>query len=164
MLPSDIGGVHIKYLYHCPRQLWLYTHGVRPEHASDRVSLGEAVHETRYARYHEVDLGTDRIDHMDADGYVHEIKSSRQPSTADEAQAVHYCLRLTDAGIPSRGAVLHYPAVRRTISIPFDEEHRARAAADIDAALAVINQLDAPGRLERDACAGCSYTDYCWSQ
>jgi hypothetical protein len=39
------GGVHIKYLHHSPRQLWLYTRGIRPEHLSERVQLGEAVSE-----------------------------------------------------------------------------------------------------------------------
>lgn len=40
------GGVHVKYLHHCQRQLWLFSRGVRPEHLSPLVQLGEAVHDT----------------------------------------------------------------------------------------------------------------------
>jgi CRISPR-associated exonuclease Cas4 len=53
---ADIGGVHIKYLHHCPRQLWLYGRGFRPEHHDDLVQLGEAVHDTSYTRRSPVDL------------------------------------------------------------------------------------------------------------
>jgi hypothetical protein len=40
--PGDIGGIHIKYLHYCARQLWLYARGVRAEQLSDRVQFGEA--------------------------------------------------------------------------------------------------------------------------
>lgn len=39
---ADVGGVHIKYLFHCPRQLWLFARGFRPEALSATVQLGEA--------------------------------------------------------------------------------------------------------------------------
>lgn len=47
---DDVGGVHVKYLYHCPRQLWLYVRGLRPEGRSPLVAFGEAVHETSFTR------------------------------------------------------------------------------------------------------------------
>lgn len=43
-----LGGVHIKYFLHCPRQLWLYAHGYRPESTSDLVAFGEAVDDTTF--------------------------------------------------------------------------------------------------------------------
>jgi CRISPR-associated exonuclease Cas4 len=55
---DDVGGVHIKYLYHCHRQLWLYSRGIRPEHLSTTVQRGEAVHDTTYTRTIPVDLGS----------------------------------------------------------------------------------------------------------
>ena len=57
----DVGGVHVKYLYHCPRQLWLFARGLRPERISSLVELGEAVHDTTYTRQSPVDLGAARI-------------------------------------------------------------------------------------------------------
>lgn len=163
MEAADVGGVHIKYLHHCHRQLWLFVRGVRPESLSARVQLGEALHDTAYDRFRGVDLGAAKLDHLDGDLWVHEVKSSRQPTKADEAQAMHYCLRLEGVGIESRGAVLHYRPTRRTIRLPFDDERRDSARQDIQAVLDVVGAAEAPARLERPRCAGCSYTDYCWT-
>jgi hypothetical protein len=44
MRPEDVGGVHIRYLHHCHRQLWLYLRGIRPEHLSATVARGAVLH------------------------------------------------------------------------------------------------------------------------
>jgi CRISPR/Cas system-associated exonuclease Cas4 (RecB family) len=76
---SDIGGVHIKYLLHCPRQLWLYMRGYRPEQRSDAVAYGEAVDDTTYTRRRDIDLGEAKIDWVTTGAVIHETKSSRAP-------------------------------------------------------------------------------------
>lgn len=159
---GGVGGVHIKYLLHCPRQLWLYTRGLRPESGSDRVAYGEAVDETSYTRRHGVDLGAARIDWMTTGATVHEVKSSRAPSPQHEAQARHYCLLLERWGVNVRGAVLHYPLTRRTVEIPWNASARGQAEEAERQAAAVIACPAAPPRLARPRCRGCSYTDYCW--
>lgn len=161
---EDVGGVHVKYVYHCERQLWLYARGIRPEQLSSRVQLGEAVHETSYRRGTPVDLGAARLDFVDGEQWVHEVKSSSRPTAADQAQAIHYCHRLNEVGVPARGAVLHYPATRRTNRITYGVEEEGRAGADIDRVLSVAHRPEAPPRLARSACRGCSYVDYCWGE
>lgn len=161
--PDDVGGVHVKYLYHCPRQLWLYARGVRPEHLSSLVQLGEAVHETSYHRASPVDLGAAKLDDLDGQAWVHEIKSSAAPSKADEAQVIHYCYRLRRVGIEAQGGVLHYPKTRRTVRIPYQEGHTARAEADITEVVRTASAGQSPPLLERSRCKGCSFTDYCWT-
>ncbi|CAO5168445.1 RecB family exonuclease [Frankia sp. AiPs1] len=160
---GGVGGVHVKYLHHCRRQLWLYARGIRPEHLSAKVRLGEAVHDTAYSRFQSVDLGSAKLDHLDGDLWVHEVKSSRNATRSDEAQAIHYCHRLIEIGVPAKGAVLHYRPTRRTVRLPFDEQRRDAAVADIADVLQVITAPSAPGRLDRPRCKGCSYTDYCWT-
>ncbi|GAA0743645.1 CRISPR-associated protein Cas4 [Dactylosporangium roseum] len=160
---EDVGGVHIKYLYHCHRQLWLYARGIRPEHLNAAVQLGEAVHDTSYTRTSPVDLGAARLDHIDGRHWVHEVKSSTRTSDADRAQVIHYCYRLHDIGIPAEGGILHYPKTRRTTRIRYDEQAATQAVADIGATLAVVAAPDSPPRLTRTACRGCSFLDYCWS-
>jgi len=160
----DIGGVHIKYLYHCHRQLWLYARGIRPEHLSARVQLGEAVHETTYRRSTPVDLGAARLDHIDGEHWVHEVKSSARPTQADRAQAIHYCFQLHRVGVDAKGAVLHYPKTRRTQQITYGALEADQAAQDIATALAVTRQPESPPRLDRPRCPGCSYLDYCWME
>ena len=160
---GDIGGIHIKYLHHCPRQLWLYGRGFRPEQTSDRVQLGEAVHDTSYDRARPVDLGAARLDFIDGKNWVHEVKSSAGPTEADEAQVIHYCLRLKEVGVDACGGILHYPKTRRTHRVNFTRQEEDRARADIAAALAVLTASQSPPRLGRTNCRGCSYLDYCWA-
>lgn len=159
---AGLGGVHIKYLMHCPRQLWLYARGMRPEGSSATVAFGEAVDDTSYARHREVDLGAARIDWMTAGATVHEVKSSRAPSPQHEAQARHYCLLLERRGVRVRGAVMHYPLTRRTVDVPWTGPARAQAEATERQAADVIARQDAPPRLPRQQCRGCAYRDYCW--
>jgi CRISPR-associated exonuclease Cas4 len=159
---DELGGVHIKYLLHCPRQLWLYACGYRPEQGSDLVAFGEAVDESAYARRREVDLGAARIDWVTTGAVVHETKSSRAPSSQHEAQVRHYCLLLERRGVNVRGGVLHYPIIRRTVEVPWDSTARAAAEQTEGEARAIIGLADAPSRLQRARCLGCSFADYCW--
>ncbi|WP_054812161.1 CRISPR-associated protein Cas4 [Nocardia arizonensis] len=160
---DDIGGVHIKYLNHCPRQLWLYARGLRPESLSERVQLGEAVHDTSYRREHAVDLGAAKLDHFDGQRWVHEVKSSAHPTAADRAQAMHYCFRLHHLGVDVEGAILKYPRTRRTIRIPYTPTEDTTTATMITTALETITADTSPPRLTQRACHGCSYLEYCWT-
>ena len=94
---------------------------------------------------------------------MHEIKSSSGPSEADEAQVIHYCYRLRMMGIDARGGILHYPKTRRTRRITYVPDHDDQARADIAAALLVITAGEAPGKVARSRCKGCSFLDYCWA-
>jgi CRISPR-associated exonuclease Cas4 len=159
---AELGGVHIKYLRHCPRQLWLYARGYRPEGGSDTVAFGEAVDDTAFSRRREVDLGAAKLDWVTAGAVVHETKSSRVPDEQHSAQVRHYCLLLERRGVNVSGGRVHYPVTRRTVTVEWDDEARA-AAREADAeARAVIGLPVAPPRLPRARCRGCSFTDYCW--
>lgn len=159
---SGLGGVHIKYLLHCPRQLWLYMRGYRPEQRSASVQYGEAVDETTYTRRRDLDLGEAKIDWVTTGAIVHETKSSRAPSEQHEAQVRHYCLLLERRGVNVRGGVVHYPLIRRKVEVPWDSSAKALAERVESRAREVIASPTAPPRRERRRCRGCSYTDYCW--
>jgi CRISPR-associated exonuclease Cas4 len=163
MRSEDIGGVHIKYLYHCQRQLWLYARGIRTEHLSAAVQLGEAIHDTSYTRHTPIDLGAAKLDYVDGKHWVREVKSSSRPTPADKAQAVHYCHRLDQLGVPVQGAILHYPKTRRTKKILYGPERADQAQVDIFNVLSVIQSTESPARLTLSACRGCSFLDYCWT-
>ncbi|MFD7117928.1 CRISPR-associated protein Cas4 [Streptomyces sp. NPDC059922] len=157
-----LGGVHIKYLHHCPRQLWLYSRGYRPEQRSDLVAFGEVVDDTTFTRRRDIDLGEAKIDWVTTGAVVHETKSSRVPSPAHAAQVRHYCLLLERRGIAVRGGTVHYPLIRRTTDVPWDTAARAEAENSEVRARSVIAAPEAPARLTRANCRGCSYLDYCW--
>ena len=101
---------------------------------------------------------------MDGKRWVHEVKSSPRPSPADEAQGRHYCHRLHRLGVEAEGAILHYPATRRTLRHPYTEEAARQAGNDIADVLAVAAATTSPDRLPRTKCRGCSFTDYCWTE
>lgn len=163
IISDDIGGVHVKYFYHCRRQLWLYGRGYRPERHDELVQLGEAINDTSYQRRSPVDLGAARLDFIDGHHLVHEVKSSSRMTEADKAQVLRYCLRLRQVGVDAQGGVLHYPKTRRTCRIAFGEAEAAQARADINDALEVLAAPESPPRLSRSRCRGCSFTDYCWA-
>ncbi|MER5490610.1 CRISPR-associated protein Cas4 [Streptomyces sp. NPDC002454] len=160
--PAAVGGVHIKYLHHCPRQLWLYGQGYRPEHRSELVAFGEVVDATTFTRRRDVDLGEAKIDWVTTGAVVHETKSSRAPSPAHTAQVRHYCLLLERRGVAVRGGTVHYPLVRRTVDVPWDDTARTRAEESEARARTVLAAPEPPDRLGRADCRGCSYRDYCW--
>ncbi|KOU45633.1 CRISPR-associated protein [Streptomyces sp. MMG1522] len=157
-----MGGVHIKYLRHCPRQLWLYMRGYRPEANSDLVAFGELVDATTFTRRRHVDLGEARIDWVTAGAVIHETKSSRTPSPAHDAQVRHYCLLLERRGINVRGGIVHYPLIRRTTEVLWNDDARTLAEDTETEAHTVIAAPTPPERLTRSSCRGCSYLDYCW--
>jgi CRISPR-associated exonuclease Cas4 len=159
---SELGGVHIKYLRHCPRQLWLYTRGYRPEGGSDAVAFGEAVDDTTFSRRREIDLGAAKLDWVTTGAVVHETKSSRAPAEQHEAQVRHYCLLLERRGVNVRGGRLHYPLIRRTVEVAWDDAARSAATVADQEARTVIGLPAPPPRLARSRCRGCSFTDYCW--
>jgi CRISPR-associated exonuclease Cas4 len=161
---DGLGGVHIKYLLHCPRQLWLYARGYRPERASDLVASVEAVDESAYARHREADLGQAKIDWVTTGAIVHETKSSRVPSSQHQAQVRHYCLLLERRGVNVRGGVLHYPLIRRTVDVSWSPAAKTEAGQTERDARQIIQALAAPPRLDRTRCRGCSFTDYCWGE
>ncbi|MFE6727765.1 CRISPR-associated protein Cas4 [Streptomyces californicus] len=159
---DPLGGVHIKYLRHCPRQLWLYMRGYRPEANSDLVAFGELVDATTFTRRRHVDLGEARIDWVTAGAVIHETKSSRTPSPAHDAQVRHYCLLLERRGINVRGGIVHYPLIRRTTEVLWNDDARTLAEDTETEAHTVIAAPTPPERLTRSSCRGCSYLDYCW--
>lgn len=161
---DDIGGVHIKYLVHCPRQLWLYSHGYRPEAGSETVAFGEAVDDTTYRRHHDIDLGAAKVDWVTRGAVVHETKSSRRPSLQHDAQALHYCLLLARRGVNVREAVVHYPLIRRTTRLTWDAQARKTAEETEACARQIIAASTPAARLSRTACRGCAYLDYCWGE
>lgn len=159
---EDLGGLHIKYQTHCPRQLWLYTHGYRPEARSGLVEFGEAVDATTYTRRRDIDLGEAKIDWVTTGAVVHETKSSRAVDPAHAAQVRHYCLLLERRGVHVRGGTVHYPLIRRTIDVPWDEHARHEARTAERQARETMRLKEPPPRLPRPSCRGCSYKDYCW--
>ena len=43
-----VTGTAINYLFVCPRKLWFFQNHIEMEHTSDRVAMGQLLHEQSY--------------------------------------------------------------------------------------------------------------------
>lgn len=82
---SNITGTAINYLYICTRKLWFYQNHLEMEHTSEYVDLGQLLHDNSYPREKRREWNIDdliRIDFVDKQGILHDIKSGPAMETA----------------------------------------------------------------------------------
>jgi len=162
---TRITGTEINYLFVCPRKLWLFHHHIEMEHTSDYVALGQLLHEDSYPRQTKESLVADmiRIDFVDKDGVLHDIKSGQSMETAHEMQILYYLYVLKQMGLPNRKGVINYTRQRRTTEVELtpDKEQEIEAAM---AEVGRVNSMSAPPDAEfTKLCRKCSYAELCWS-
>ncbi|MBZ4664190.1 MAG: cas4 [Caloramator sp.] len=157
-------GVEINYLLVCKRKLWFYSKGLTMEHNSNKVEIGKQVHDDKLeGKKTELLIDeTIRIDYIDKDLAIHEIKMSRAEEQATKYQILYYIYYLRQKGIQCSKGVVHYPQERRTETIVYDE----KAYDDIQNLLNQINyikQLNIPPKPEfTHKCKKCSYYELCF--
>ncbi len=105
----DITGTAINYLYICQRKLWFYRHHIEMEHTSDKVDLGKHLHEESYPREQRREWDIDsliKIDFVDKQGILHDIKSGISMETAHIMQICYYLYLLKQKGVPNRKGII----------------------------------------------------------
>jgi len=130
---------------------------------SDLVLLGKLLHETGYARkFKEVSIGRIKIDFYERGGEIHEVKRSRRMEKAHLFQLLYYLYYLKRFGVEVKG-VLHYPLLKRTVTVELTEEK----AKEVETVLENIKEIvsrDGPPKVEKKPfCKRCSYYELCWS-
>lgn len=159
-----ITGTEINYLYVCPRKLWFYTHGISMEQNSIKVEIGKEVHdESLKSKKTEILIdNTIRIDYIDNELAIHEIKLSKAMDTASKYQLLYYIYYLEKKGIGCKKGVIHYPKARKTETIEINDKDRMEideAIADIER----IKMLKSPPKADKDKkCKSCSYYELCF--
>ncbi|MDD4736954.1 MAG: CRISPR-associated protein Cas4 [Kiritimatiellae bacterium] len=154
------------YLYICPRKLWLFHHGIRPENEHVNVQIGRHIQETSYERQEarkEIALGgIGVVDWAELDKCViHEVKKSKCPRHAEVAQTRYYMWWMREHGIPIKRCVIHYPKQRRTWNLDWTDDMTERVQDDLARACAVI-ALPVPPPFEcMSICKKCAYEEYC---
>ena len=119
------------------------------------------VDETTYRRRHDIDPASqNRLGGGGGGGARNQVVP--ETSEAHAAQVRHYCLLLARRGVTVRGGVVHYPLIRRTLQVDWDEQARQLAEQAEAEARQVIATPTIPNRLPRPQCRGCAYLDYCW--
>lgn len=163
MQQQTVGGVDIHYLVLCKRKLWLYKKGVRMEDESDRVVLGQVLHETAYPSLDRREIMIDemfKIDAIDGD-YVREVKLSSRMTEADRMQMLFYLYQLSLRGIKKKG-LISYTKERRTEELELKEEDKPIIAKLIREVYEVIQQPKPPAVKKVPYCKSCAYYEFCF--
>ena len=161
-----VTGTMISYLHVCPRQLWFFQNHIEMEHTSDRVAMGQLLHEESYSREKRKERPiNDRnlIDFIDKDGILHDVKSSPSMQKAHEMQILYYLYLLKQKGAPNRKGVINYPRQRRTVEVELTPE-KEREVEEAIREVKEISDLPTPPDVGfMKICKSCSYLELCWS-
>lgn len=161
-----ITGTAINYLYICERKLWFFQNHLEMEHTSEYIALGQLLHEDTYPREKRREWlidGRVRIDFVDKDGILHDIKSGPAMETAHVMQLCYYLYLLKQKGVTERKGVINYPRQRRTTEV----ELTADRERELETAIEQVTQIAAlptpPHADYMKICKSCSYQELCWS-
>ena len=160
----NITGTEIAYLYICKRKLWLSRHGLRPENEHVNVQIGRFIQETTFPR-HEKEIKLGDIGVVDwaefKDGRIHETKKGRSPMAADIAQTRYYLWWLRNNGINVDTCIIHYPKLRKTRELVWEESFIERVKEDLCKAREIVSAPVPPEYSELKWCKSCAYFDFC---
>ena len=150
----------------CQRKLWFYRHHLEMEHTSETVDLGKHLHDESYPREKRRELDIDslvKIDYVDKQGILHDIKSGPAMETAHVMQLCYYLYLLKHKGIENKKGVINYPRQRQTTEV----ELTAEKEIEIENAITKVYEISAlptpPHAEYMKICKSCSYQELCWS-
>ncbi len=163
---ARVTGTEINYLFVCPRKLWFFQNHIEMEHTSDLVSMGQLLHEQSYSREKRKERLIDdliRIDFVDREGILHDVKSGKAMEKAHEMQILYYLYLLKQKGLSNRKGVINYPRQRRTIEIELTPDKEREVEEAIEEAQKISDLPTPPDVAFMKICESCSYMELCWS-
>lgn len=158
-------GIKLHYWVVCPRKVWLYAKGLRMESLSDRVALGRLLHERAYPDIPRREVLIDdliKIDVLDADSKVVEVKHSRRLVEAARLQIAYYLMYLKRSGAGDLTGELRFPKERRREEVRLTAELEAQVSEALRA-IRRTEELPSPPPADFAAtCHTCAYSELCW--
>lgn len=158
-------GIKVNYCAVCPRKLWLYAKGLRMEPLSDRVALGRLLHQHAYSwipRREAVIDGLIRVDVVEGQGKILEVKYSQKLAQAARLQLAYYLLYLKRMGAGELTGELRFPRQRRTEEVRLTPELERQ----VEEVLRQVRQVEllpaAPAADFTSVCRVCAYAELCW--
>lgn len=164
-------GQQVKYYAFCHRRLWLFSHDIAMEKENEDVQKGTLLDENSYQREHKAINIDDRIvidwvgHKLEDDGTLtlHEVKKSKSFDQAHRLQVLYYIFYLKKKGVVARG-VIDYPLIKKTEKVELTTEAESEVERVLDGIKAVVEQPQAPPRLDnKRLCEKCAYFELCWS-
>jgi len=157
-------GTQINYYFVCHRKLWLFSHGLDMEHTSDTVYMGKLIDEESFSREKKELLidGIIKIDFIDADGVIHEVKKSNKVERAHEFQLLYYLYHLKQKGVLNVRGELNYPQLKKKVAVELTSEKEAELIQVMKDIKQIIALPQTPPRINVSFCKKCSYYELCW--
>lgn len=158
-------GTQINYYFICKRKLWLFSHSLEMERNSDAVLLGKILQETTYKREQKEILIDDRIriDFMDKQGVIHEVKKSPKIEDAHIWQLLYYLFYLKHKGIENIVGEINYPLLKQIQKVELTSENETRMREILVEIGQIIDSERPPEKQNIRFCKKCSYVELCWS-
>lgn len=167
MIIHMLGGQDVYYYVSCKRQFWLYARGIRGEEHFDSMVVGQVVHEDSFSRmkFREIPVGAMKIDFVDKKGVLHETKSSKVEKVQHRYQVLFYLYYLHEVlGLPISSAMIHYPQIKKKVSVSWGEEWKVEIEKMVEEMKAVFEQPLPPDlHPNRKLCNECSYFYVCYA-
>lgn len=159
-----VGGLMINYLLICHRKLWLYSRGIRMEHTSERVELGDFIHKSTYEQSTAKELlleNTIKIDVMLEEKTLTEVKYSSKMISATRGQIAYYLYYLKRRGVVLKGEI-RFPREKKTEAIELDEKMERFVEECLRKVWEIVKKEEVPSAEMTRICRHCSYEELCW--
>jgi len=159
-----ITGVEVNYLYVCPRKLWFFTHGISMEQNSVKVEIGKETHDNslRNKKTEMLIDNTIRLDYVDKELAIHEVKLTKAMDLASKYQLLYYLYYLNKKGINCRKGVIHYPKTKKTEIVEINDADRIEIEEAMDQILQIRKMASPPKAEKEKKCKSCSYFELCF--
>ncbi|WP_127836884.1 CRISPR-associated protein Cas4 [Clostridium prolinivorans] len=159
-----ITGTQINYLLICKKKLWFFLHGITMEQNSDKVALGKEIHNNSLtSKRSEILIDNSiRIDYIDNELTVHEIKSTKAMKEASKVQILYYIYYLQQKGIDCRKGIIHYPNLKKTEIINYTDEDKCSIEKFMNQIVEISNMEFPPQKVKEKKCKSCSYYELCF--
>ena len=112
------------------------------EHTSESVDLGKHLHDESYPREKRRELEIDnlvKIDYIDKQGILHDIKYGTTMETAHIMQICYYLYLLKQKGVSNKKGIINYPRQRQTTEVELTPEREK----EVGNAIEKVNEITA---------------------
>lgn len=165
MADFEPSGLLIDYFYICKRKLYLYFYKISFENTNDSIQIGKEIEESFFKdSLKSITVDNSKIDFITIEDkvVVHEMKKSKALESAHIWQVKYYIYQLHQKGIDSEYGIIHYPLLKRKISVNFNEMDQARIQETIEKIREVLSLSQPPQVIKKPFCSKCAYYEYCY--
>ena len=156
-------GTQINYYFVCHRKLWLFSRNISFESESEYVQLGKLIDENTYKRNKkQIEIGKIKIDFMDNNGVIHEIKKSNKIEKAHIYQVKYYILTLKEMGVKNVTGEIDYPKLKKRQAVVWevgDEKVFNNIFSEIQE---ILTKPKPPTVSKKNICRKCAYYEFCF--